>query len=237
MVGQLDPEVPAILTAHATISGATVGTERSMMLGQDHVLLVSAVHKPQVEYVALGHIHKYQALRQDPPMVVYAGSLQRVDFSEEGDTKGFCVVDLDPGLPQGERMTGFEFHPVAARNFVTVDVNLQQGQDDPTGAVVRAIGRQKVDDAVVRVRISLPSELEPQLREGEIRQALSGAHYVAAISRELEGTRRTRLDRDSAEGLGPMEALRLYLESRGMEAGRQETLLRYAGELMAEEDV
>ncbi len=235
LVGQLNPDVPAILTAHATISGATVGTERSMMLGQDHVLLVSAVHKPQLEYVALGHIHKHQVLRQDPPMVAYSGSLERVDFSEEGDTKGFCVVDLDPTLPQGERMTGFEFHRVAARKFVTVDVKLQAGEADPTGGVVRAIGRQKVEDAVVRVRISLPAELDAQLREGEIRQALSGAHYVAAISRDLEGTRRTRLDRESAEGLGPMEALRLYLEGRGTDKGRQETLLRYAGELMAEE--
>ena len=236
LVNSLDPDVPAILTAHATISGATVGTERSMMLGQDHILLVSAVHKPQLEYVALGHVHKHQVLRQDPPMVAYSGSLQRVDFSEEGDRKGFCVIDLDPALPQGERMAGFEFHPVAARSFVTVEAKIAAGDDDPTGAVVQAIGRQKVEDAVVRVRISLPAELDAQLREGEIRQALSGAHYVAAISREVEGARRTRLDREAAEGLQPMQALQLYLESRGTDKARQDTLLRYAGELMQEEE-
>ena len=55
---KLDPNVPAILTGHVTVNGATVGTERSMMLGQDHVLLLSALARPQVEYVALGHIHK-----------------------------------------------------------------------------------------------------------------------------------------------------------------------------------
>ena len=73
-VQALDPSIPAILTAHVTVSGATVGTERSMMLGQDHVLLVSAVHQPQLEYVALGHIHKHQVLRQDPPIVAYSGA-------------------------------------------------------------------------------------------------------------------------------------------------------------------
>ena len=97
----LNPEVPAILTGHVTINGATVGTERSMMLGQDHVLLASAVQRPQLDYVALGHIHKHQVLRQESPMVVYSGSLQRVDFSEEGDNKGFCVIDLDPSAPPG----------------------------------------------------------------------------------------------------------------------------------------
>ncbi|MEC8857158.1 MAG: exonuclease subunit SbcD, partial [Chloroflexota bacterium] len=85
----LDPVIPAILTGHVTVNGATVGTERSMMLGQDHVLLVSALDVPQVEYVALGHNHKQQVLRSDPPLGVYSGRLPRVDFSAEGDEQGF----------------------------------------------------------------------------------------------------------------------------------------------------
>ena len=235
-VGNLDPNIPAILTAHATISGATVGTERSMMLGQDHVLLVSAVHQPQLEYVALGHVHKHQVLRQDPPMVVYSGSLQRVDFSEEADQKGFCVIELDPTAPQGERMTDFQFHRVDARPFVTVDVNIDSGELDPTDAVIRAIARQDIADSVVRVRITIPSELDSHLRDADIRQALESAHYIAAISREVEGTRRTRLGSDVAEGLQPLQAVRLYLESREMEADRQEKILSYAEILVQSED-
>lgn len=235
-VKNLDPNIPAILTAHATISGATVGTERSMMLGQDHVLLVSAVHKPQLEYVALGHIHKHQVLRQDPPMVVYSGSLQRVDFSEEADLKGFCVVDIDPAAPQGQRMVDFQFHRVNARPFVTVDARIDAGELDPTDAVIRAIARNDITDAVVRVRITLPSELEPHLREPDIRQALDGAHYIAAISREVAGARRTRLGSDVAEGLQPMQAVQLYLESREVDRRRQEKVLRYAEEMVQSEE-
>jgi DNA repair protein SbcD/Mre11 len=235
---RLDRDVPAILAGHVTISGATVGTERSMMLGQDHVLQVSTVHQPQLEYVALGHIHKHQALRDqsDPPMVVYSGSLQRVDFSEEGDQKGFCVVDLDPSAPQGQRLAGFEFHQVKARPFVTIDVKVAPGEPDPTDVVLQAIARRATADAVVRVRITLPSELESHLREPDIRQALGAAHYIAAISHEVEGMRRTRLETDVAEGLQPMQALRLYLESRGTEPARREKILRYAEELMDAEN-
>ena len=232
---QLDPAVPAILAGHATVNGATVGTERSMMLGQDHVLLVSAVHHPQLEYVALGHIHRHQVLRHDPPMAVYSGSLQRVDFSEEGDEKGFCVVDLDPKAPQGQRMVAFNFHRVEARPFVTIDAAVSRGEENPTEAVLRAISRKDINDAVVRVRVSLSSEAEAQLRESDIRQALSSAHYIAAISLEVEGSRRTRLETGAAEGLGPMQALRLYLESREVEPGRREKLLRYAQELEVSE--
>ena len=229
---QLDPTIPAILTGHVTVNGATVGTERSMMLGQDHVLLVSALVRPQVEYVALGHIHKHQILRPDPPMVVYSGSLQRVDFSEEGDEKGFCVIDLDPAAPQGPRMTKFEFHKLDARSFVTVDVTLEPQDVDPTATVVRAIARKEIAGAVVRVRISLAAESDAHLKETEIRAALEPAHFIASISREVAGTRRTRISPSEGEDLQPMQALGLYLDSKNIEGERREKIMRKAEELM-----
>jgi len=229
---KLNPDIPAIITAHVTVNGATVGTERSMMLGQDHVLLVSALDRPQVEYVALGHIHKHQILRPDPPMVVYSGSLQRVDFSEEGDEKGFCVVDLDQTAPQGQRMTNFEFHKLDARIFVTVDVSVESQDVDPTATVVRAINRKEIADAVVRVQISLAAESDAHLRETEIREALEPAHFIASISREIVGSRRTRISPTEGEDLQPMQALGLYLDSRNIEGERREKLLRKAEELI-----
>jgi exonuclease SbcD len=233
---QLDPDVPAIIAGHLTVSGATVGTERSMMLGRDHVLLASALDRPEVDYVALGHIHKHQVLRPDRPMMVYSGSLQRVDFSEEGDEKGFCVIDLDPAAPQGQRLAGFSFERLDARPFVTIEASVAAGDADPTQAVLRAIARKDVTGAVVRVRISLPPELEPHLREADIRAALQPAHYVAAIIRESpEGGRRTRLSAESAEGLQPVQALRLYLESRGIDSKRREQIIRRAEELVDRE--
>jgi len=232
---KLNPDIPAIITAHVTVNGATVGTERSMMLGQDHVLLVSALARQQVEYVALGHIHKHQILRPDPPMVVYSGSLQRVDFSEEGDEKGFCVVDLDQTAPQGQRMTNFEFHKLDARIFVTVDVSVEPQDVDPTTTVVRAINRKEIADAVVRVRISLAPESDAHLRETEIRKALEPAHFIASISREIVGSRRTRISPTEGEDLQPMQALGLYLDSRNIEGERREKILRKAEELIEQD--
>ena len=84
----LDYAIPAVLAGHVTISQSTLASEQTMMLGHDHVLLNSSVALPQFDYVALGHIHRHQVLSQDPH-VVYAGSLQRVDFGEEKDEKGF----------------------------------------------------------------------------------------------------------------------------------------------------
>ena len=235
--GQLDAEVPARLAGHVTVNGATVGSERSMMLGQDHVLLAGALGRPQLDYVALGHIHKHQVLRWDNPMITYSGSLQRVDFSEENDEKGFCLIELDPAAPQGRRMTDFSFHKLNARSFVTVDVTVPAGEQDPTGVVLKAIARKEVADAVVRVRVTSPPEAESHLREADLRDALRSAHYVAAINRETTpmASGRTRLSAEAAQGLEPMQALNLYLDGRNMEQERREKILRRAEELLEEE--
>lgn len=204
-----------------------------MMLGRDHVLLRSNIAMPQLDYVALGHIHRHQEWGREP-RVVYAGSLERVDFGEEKDDKGFCVVELDPSLPQGRRETGFEFVPVSARRFLTVSVDIPRDDLDPTATVVRAIQSRHFEGAVVRVLIKVPADLEGHLRDGEIRGALEGAHYVAAISREIADQARTRLGASRAQGLEPREALRLYLESRKTPEDRAKTLMSHAAALMSE---
>ncbi len=231
----IDPSAPAILAGHVTVNGATVGSERSMMLGNDHVLNVSALQRPEIDYVALGHVHKHQVLRppgSDGPAVTYSGSLQRVDFSEESDDKGFCVVDIDPRAARGRRLTEFRFHDIAARPFVTVDAVVPENEQNPAAFVTRAISRRRVNAAVVRVRIRLSSEQSAKLRDADLRPSLSAAHYVASISREVTDAERRRISVEPSD-LQPLTALRMYLESRGFSAERRDHLLERAEELLA----
>ena len=234
---RLDPDIPAILTGHITVSGATLGSERSMMLGQDHFLLPSSIHLPAFDYIALGHIHKHQVLRENP-LMVYSGSLQRVDFGEEKDPKGFCVIDLDPSRTQGKRLVDFRFQQVNARNFTTIDVNVPQESRNPTQDILHAIGRHNVEGAIVRLRISLTAEQSTILRDGDaaIRDALKDAHYIASINKQVAEERRSRLPPDTVNGLGPLKALALYLQSRETRPQRQEKLLQYARRLVEEEE-
>ena len=234
---RLDPDIPAILTGHITVSGATLGSERSMMLGQDHFLLPSSIHLPAFDYIALGHIHKHQVLRENP-LMVYSGSLQRVDFGEEKDPKGFCVIDLDPSRTQGKRLVDFRFQQVDARNFTTIDVNVPQESRNPTQDILHAIGRHNVEGAIVRLRISLTAEQSTILRDGDaaIRDALKDAHYIASINKQVAEERRSRLPPDTVNGLGPLKALALYLQSRDTRPQRQEKLLQYAQRLVEEEE-
>lgn len=230
----LDPDVPAILSGHLSVGEATLASEQSMMIGRDYILMKSDLALPQLEYIALGHIHRHQILNTDPH-VVYSGSLQRIDFGEEKDQKGFCIVDLDPGHSRGARMTGFSFQPVAAREFVTVSVDVRPSELDPTAAVIRAISSRDLSEAVLRLEISLPAELEPHLRDAEISQALDGVHFVASISRNIAEQRRTRLESDYSKGLDPREVLKVYLAQREVPVDRANVLMNYAERLMADD--
>ena len=231
----LDPDIPAILAGHVTVNDAVTSSEQSMMLGTDHVLLRSAVALDCFEYVALGHIHRHQVLGRSPH-VVYSGSLQRIDFGEERDDKGFCLFDLDLAAPRGERMVDFEFRRVNARRFHTINVKLRPDDPDPNESIVAEIGRHDISGAIVRLNIELPSSAESLLSNTQIREALSDAHYVANISRQITEQSRTRLDGASADGLGPSQLLQRYLESRETPPDRAEELMKRGQDLIAEQN-
>ncbi|MSQ41252.1 MAG: exonuclease SbcCD subunit D [Dehalococcoidia bacterium] len=231
----LDPRLPAILAGHCTVSGAVTSSEQSMMLGRDHVLLQSSLSLPSFDYVALGHIHKRQVLGVNPP-IVYSGSLERVDFGEEKDQKGFYLVELDPTQPRGQRLKAYTFEPVAARAFLTIPVSIDQDDPDPTETVLAAIRRHQVADKVVRVEVTIPRHLEPSLNERRIREALEGAFYIAPLERHLLGDRRTRWQGEALESAKPLDALARYLDTRqGVSPERKRLLLERARDLLEDE--
>ena len=232
---RLDPKLPAILAAHVWVTGAALGSEKQMTIGQEHVLLPGNVANPAFDYVALGHIHKHQVLASHPP-VVYSGSLERVDFGEERDEKGFCVIDIEPdGLPNRRRVA-FQFHPVTGRRFLTIEVNIGPGDTDPTATALRAIDEQgdKVKDAIVRFQITLPAELEGQLGNNEIRNALKEAHYLT-IAKDIKREARLRMGKWTAEEITPLEALKTYLGSRNVPPAHADLLLEYGEKLICEQ--
>jgi len=232
-ISKLDPGLPSILAAHVWVTGAQVGSERAMTIGQEHALLLSNVANPAFDYIALGHIHKHQALSQNPP-VVYSGSLERLDFSEEEDDKGFYLVEIGPDQETGKRRVSFDFHQITGRRFLTVNINIEPEDTDPTLTVLKAIAEQpdKIRDAIVRLQISLPAECQGQLRDNDIRNAIKEAHYFT-IAKDIQRETRLRLGKWTAEELTPIEALKKYLETRkDLSQERTKLLLEYGEKLI-----
>lgn len=235
---KLDPGLPSILAAHAWVSGAQLGSERLMAIGQEPVLLLSNIAHPAFDYIALGHIHKHQVLSDNPP-TVYPGSLERLDFSEEKDDKGFYAVEIQEDKETGKRKVSFDFHPVTGRRFLTINIGIEPQDTNPASAVLKAIAEQedKIRDAIVRLQISLPAQIEGQLRDNDIRNVLKEAHYFT-IAKEIKRETRLRLGKWTAEEIAPIDALKKYLETRrDLTPERAKTLLEYGEKLIQEQRI
>ncbi len=231
-VASLDPDLPAVLALHATVDGAVFGAERGITLGQDLVLARSAVAQPRLDYVAMGHIHKHQALGKHPPLV-YAGSIERIDFGERQEAKGCVLVELARGA------TSWQFHPLSARPFVSIEVDVR-GSSDPHDRVMAAIAAQRLEAAVARLEVRVTREQVRLLREDLFREALTaaGTFLIAAIVLDVERTARTRIaeaEQALMQGLSPRRALELYLQHKGTDPERIAALLAVADETLADE--
>jgi exonuclease SbcD len=230
LASETDPALPAVLTGHFTISGATFGSERNVMIGRDAVIKLSALNLAAWDYVAMGHIHKHQNVTPGAyPSVVYSGSLERIDFGEESESKGYVLVDLKRGE------TKWAFEPVAVRDFVSIYVDATNDGDTPTEAVIRAIERKHFKDAVVRVRIKLLQSQETQLRVRDIENELSDAYFIAGISKDIQRETRSRIGLQNPESLSPAELLEKYFLSKNLPQDRIESLMNEAKAIMRDD--
>ena len=218
-------DMPRLLTGHFTVSGAAVGSERHIMLGRDVAVGLASVADPRWDYVALGHVHKHQNLTRnqaETPPVVYSGSMERIDFGEEGDPKGFCWVELSRGE------ANWQFIEVDARPFVTLRADLR-ADNDPTQVLISQVQGHNLRDAVVRLLIDLSPENEPRFSEATVREALRQAnvYHLAGMRKSIDQPDRARLG-TNPEGLTTEELLERYLISKETPATRREELLEAA---------
>jgi exonuclease SbcD len=223
------PDAPAILAGHFSVNEASHGSEQNIMIGRDAALPRSVLADPTWRYVALGHIHKHQSLNGDfQPPVLYSGSIERIDFGEEREPKGFVVAEIGDGPTTWEFVRGYKRQ---ARPFVTIRADVRDAAD-PTAAVAQAIkAKSDLSEAVVRVIVTLRQEQEPLLVEREISRALEGAYFVAALQKDVERTERQRLGAVSVEALTPAQLLERYLQVKEVPAERAKLLLEH-GEML-----
>ncbi len=228
LASQIDPTLPAILTVHGSVANAVLSSEQSiMMVGHDPILPLSAMTNPAWDYVALGHIHRHQDLHKGAqPPVVYSGSIERIDFGEEREDKGFVWAQVDKGH------TTYDFVTVPARRFVTIQLDAQRG--DPVQQLDAALLQQDVKDAVVRVLLTVTPEQSDLIDERLIRERLRDAYLLAGIIKEeVRAPVRSR-DAGLTEMLGPLQAVERYILGHPEYAEQQHDLLARAQGLLRE---
>jgi len=206
-IRQLDPTLPTVLLAHLMVDTARYGAERFLAVGKGFTVPLSLLTRPCFDYVALGHVHRHQVLCDQPP-VVYPGSIERVDFSEEKEDKGYVLVELEQGN------TRFEFCALPVRPFRTIEVDLSS-VENPMDKLGRSLPPEKLQDAVVRLIYSLRPDQIDHIDPTTLHQTLSPAHSYTIQSQLISQLARPRLpDLQPGSSLDPLEALQVYLSQR-----------------------
>ena len=208
-IRRLDPEVPTVLLAHLMADRANLGAERFLAVGKGFTIPLSMLTRPCFDYVALGHVHRHQNLNSsnDPP-VIYPGSIERVDFSEEKEDKGYVLIELERGRAQ------WEFCPLPVRPFLTIEVDVTQAAE-PQSALIKAIGKKNIKDAVVRLIYKLRSEQLDLIDNAAIHQSLNDAHSYTIRPELVSQLARPRLpELGVGSSMNPMDALSTYLQNR-----------------------
>jgi len=201
----LDPQLPAILTSHATVQGAVYSSERSIMLGSDFILPGSIVRDQRLDYVALGHIHAHQDLNKDrKPPVVYPGSIERIDFGEAKEQKTFVVVKLDKGSAD------LKYHILRGRRFFDRTVHIKSSEDVTQRILAEFPAEENLADSIFRLIVYYPRELDALIDEPEIRRKAESAFEFHFVKRPLLASRLRLPEDQSITSISPLELLDLY---------------------------
>lgn len=205
MLEKLDPKLPSILIGHGTIETAQFGSEQDLSIGKVLSYPLSFFQIPTLDYVGFGHIHRHQILQNEKPLILYAGSLERVDFSEEKEDKGFIYLELKKGKIK------YEFKSTNPRSFLTISCDLTESLV-PQQDLEASVKSKFAPGAIIRLRYKIKEKNFDQINQEEIKALLRDS-FAFTIQPEIVHEERTyRLaELDTSLISNPLLALEKYL--------------------------
>lgn len=200
-----EPGQTTILMLHCVVEGAVWGSERFMEYVEE---TVKPGKLPPYDYIALGHIHKHQTLFN----MIYSGSLERYDFNEKDEKKGFVIYDGDP-----------EFVTIPSRDMTDIEYNCT---DKDAFQITEECTASLTDIEDKIIRLVLKGKIDPVARKdinfASIREKAKDAlHFSVKDSTVLEEFEEIK---DEEVIYAPQEELKRYLETVKKEKALQEGL-------------
>ena len=206
---EADPELPIILTAHASVQGAKYGGERMVMLGKDLVLPGSLVRDTRLDYVALGHIHKPQNLNDGAhPPVIYPGSIERVDFGEAKEDKFYIIAEVQ------KNQTTVDWRKLDhIRPFIDRYVEIASPDDVMKQIQSRLPTEDELSETIFRLTLEYPREWEPLIDENSLRKHAEKAFEFRLVKRPVFESRVRLADDENFGSLSAVEMLEKYWQA------------------------
>ncbi|MCK5392305.1 MAG: exonuclease SbcCD subunit D [Deltaproteobacteria bacterium] len=207
---KIDNSNPSIFLGHLSVRDAKLsGTERDTLTTSDPVVPLSELNNTAFNYVALGHIHRYQNLnKNDPTPIVYSGSIERIDFTEEKEKKGFVLGEMVQ--TENGWKCEYEFIETPARKFKTIELDGSDLESDPN--LETRFNKEDIADAVIRVRYKVSNPAE-KIDEKRIKALFDSAHALK-IEKIFDKHEKVMRQAGISKTMGLMEALDKYIGSK-----------------------
>jgi exonuclease SbcD len=190
-----------VVAAHAFVKGSDVaGSERAAHLVEAYG--VSAAAFPaSCHYVALGHLHRPQAVAGPCP-IRYPGSPLQLDFGEAGEAKSAVLVDAAPGRPVTTTLVPL----TSGRSLVEVAGTLPE---------LAAVAADRADDgSFLKVRVREAHRLG---LADEVRTLFPGAVDVVVESPTGRTGGTDGGDAPRLDGRSPSALFAAYLAEQGVD--------------------
>lgn len=231
---ELDPSIPAVLAGHLTVSnGIFSGSEKCAVFGTDPLFLPSQLAIQPFDYVALGHLHRHQNLNEGGIPVVYAGSIERVDFGERKEEKGYCSVSINS--VDGKKQCSYHFVQLPSRPMIQIEVSLKPDQNQ-TEAVLNEIARYDINDAIVKIVYYLPEGAQDRVDVIVVQRVCAQAMYLVGIFPQHKVVTRERRAALKVD-MDMTTLLSRYFETKPQLPASKDLLIQKAFELSHELDV
>lgn len=228
---QVDSTIPTILAAHLTVStGLFSGSEKCAIFGNDPLFLPSQLARAPFDYVALGHLHRYQNLNPNGSIpLIYPGSIERVDFGERKEKKGFCLVTLSQESPL-QHTCAYEFIELLTRPMLHVEITLDE-TGDQTQQILIALAAHDITDAIIKIVYHIPTTKKDAVDLFAIQRACSAAAHLVGVFPIHQPTVREKRTTLSVD-MDFTTLLDRYFESKNLSDSKCEKLKLKALELL-----
>ena len=214
-----------VTVAHFLVYGAKEGSERLLRPGVYEAPVSPRIFTlPSVSYTALGHVHKHQEVAR---RAFYSGSIERVNFGEASEEKGFIVVEEERGELKPR------FSPLPCRKMVSLSVDVS-GSRNPTSRLLEEIRAQAgLEEAILKLTVRARREQLTSLSTREVDKALEAMGCFYWVLRYDVAYERPRsLSLTSAMTLE--EALERYVRQLSLRKSLEEKVIEEGKRILRE---